>query len=660
MSYAGIHSVLIKDPLIDTQAEHIAGIIDAGGHINYQRYTAQNVASNNIQLVMNPPSPDTIVSPAFLTHIVWQTQFTAATPAAGGDLYNYLFPNEDAIPPAVPTAGRPVMKGTPRSFPMSNTLINAIALVNGVQFNTNSAQYFSSLSRMGLLDTKTQNSCLSTTPSMLDSFLVYNASDNSLRNPFNTYATSQNFTPRGTWNIVATRAAGGLPNPTQCTVQFEIYEYLYLSPFINSRCGLVNVSQLNLNLQFSDSNRIWSFDPSIIATAGPLGGLSWPSPAMTAFDVTVQHIVPKYHANPRDLVLDYNEILPLYSSGQLMEQPGKSYQFTINSFNLSATPRSIIMVCKPTDAVQQNGNSCAGLSDTFASLAGPRQYFYPVLPGNPYVASALAQSNPVNIIYKTQAGYLSACNPQALYAISQKNGLVMSWEEWAYEVGSVMVVSPALNFGLSCDDAPGALGINPQLTVTGTYYNNNPLTQTGGPYATGGQWGATQYVLYCFIVYQGVAKIAADGMVTKSIALLNPHDIVEAERAGSYLVREGSSIYGGGDLFGTIKGWLGKANDWLRQNRAISTAANALGAVGVPYASAVGNAAHSLGYGAEAGAMGGAMAGRMPMAGAMAGAMGGRRKRGGDIVEETVSYENIGHTMTPAGGRGRRRKLPTK
>jgi len=50
-----------------------------------------------------------------------------------------------------------------------------------------------------------------------------------------------------------------------------------------------------------------------------------------------------------------------------------------------------------------------------------------------------------------------------------------------------------------------------------------------------------------------------------------------------------------------IKEWLGKANDWLKKNRVISTVATTLGHAGVPYANTVANVADKLGYGRRRG-----------------------------------------------------------
>lgn len=43
--------------------------------------------------------------------------------------------------------------------------------------------------------------------------------------------------------------------------------------------------------------------------------------------------------------------------------------------------------------------------------------------------------------------------------------------------------------------------------------------------------------------------------------------------------------------------WLGKANNFLKSSKLVSTVGNALGSAGVPFASQIGNIAGSLGYG---------------------------------------------------------------
>lgn len=46
-----------------------------------------------------------------------------------------------------------------------------------------------------------------------------------------------------------------------------------------------------------------------------------------------------------------------------------------------------------------------------------------------------------------------------------------------------------------------------------------------------------------------------------------------------------------------IMSFLGKANDFLRNSKLVSTVGNALGSAGIPFASQIGNIAGSLGYG---------------------------------------------------------------
>lgn len=46
-----------------------------------------------------------------------------------------------------------------------------------------------------------------------------------------------------------------------------------------------------------------------------------------------------------------------------------------------------------------------------------------------------------------------------------------------------------------------------------------------------------------------------------------------------------------------VVGVLKKAHDYIKKNKVISRAANALGEVGVPYASKIGSTASKLGYG---------------------------------------------------------------
>ena len=52
---------------------------------------------------------------------------------------------------------------------------------------------------------------------------------------------------------------------------------------------------------------------------------------------------------------------------------------------------------------------------------------------------------------------------------------------------------------------------------------------------------------------------------------------------------------------GSILGFLGKANNFLRSSKLVSTVGSALGAAGLPFASQIGSVAGRLGYGRKRG-----------------------------------------------------------
>jgi len=61
-------------------------------------------------------------------------------------------------------------------------------------------------------------------------------------------------------------------------------------------------------------------------------------------------------------------------------------------------------------------------------------------------------------------------------------------------------------------------------------------------------------------------------------------------------------MHGGGFL-----SFLGKANDFLKNSKLVSTVGSALGSAGVPFASQIGSVAGSLGYGRRRHRRGGAL-----------------------------------------------------
>jgi len=83
----------------------------------------------------------------------------------------------------------------------------------------------------------------------------------------------------------------------------------------------------------------------------------------------------------------------------------------------------------------------------------------------------------------------------------------------------------------------------------------------------------------------------------------------------------------GGNILSDIGNALSSAHSFIRKNKIISTVGNALGAVGVPYASAVGKVAGVLGYGRRR-----------------------RRRRGGNLRSMMMGYGRRRHVRRRRGG----------
>ncbi len=96
----------------------------------------------------------------------------------------------------------------------------------------------------------------------------------------------------------------------------------------------------------------------------------------------------------------------------------------------------------------------------------------------------------------------------------------------------------------------------------------------------------------------------------------------------------------GRGFFSSIGNALRGAHDYIKSNKLVSTVANALGSVGVPYAGAIGKAAGTLGYGRRR---------RV------------RRRRGGDlysILKKAVNGgRRVGRPRVRRGGAVRRRRV---
>lgn len=164
-----------------------------------------------------------------------------------------------------------------------------------------------------------------------------------------------------------------------------------------------------------------------------------------------------------------------------------------------------------------------------------------------------------------------------LYNVAVKNGCNMSWSQFTNFTGSVLCLDFSTDIGLMSDESAGILG-NYQLGLTAQFTNTRSTSITP--------------TLYVVVVYEGVFNVV-DGNCSHMIGVLSRQDVLESQRVHGITYKSAESIYGG-DFYHKLKGFAGKAHDFIKKNKLVSKLASS---IPHPYAQAISHAARSAGYG---------------------------------------------------------------
>jgi len=366
--------------------------------------------------------------------------------------------------------------------------------INNVSTSVNTADVIQPILRM--TDPRKLAKYNSMTPSLPDNqYGVYSDAFNTSNNPLASFTSKgydTDMTPRGAFpldyvNIFHTTDSGGGESPTVTdellisqgptdtwviTVQVTVCEpFMALSPFLNNdsmnNSGLIGINALTVVLNIdSGCKKLWS---SMGANVNADGSLS---PYITSINLGVPAKVGPGMAlagqvcgfsNTRLLLnflslqpeqyskMSTRSVTPYYdfpryltsNSNNALIPPGGSATISSSNLQLSQIPDAFIIVCR-LPLAQQN-------------------WAYP--------NSFLAIKN-IAVNFNNSSGILSTATQNSLFEISRSMGYCGTWLEWTGKAnkstatsastiptpGSVLVLSPALHFGLPPYLSSGSLG----------------------------------------------------------------------------------------------------------------------------------------------------------------------------------------------------------
>ena len=502
---------LIKDSRIaDITAEETYGVMSGGSQVTQTQILATSQSTSSLVFQVQVPSENIVIDRNVMIRGTVNFQINISGVASN-------LPNPIPALPAPYTGGvLPVgelafdlgKKDSFQAFPINSLFTTSSVTINNTNISSNTQDILPALLRMN--SARELYRFNSTTTSLPDQqWGLYADGVESTNNPLGGFANNgldEDFDPRGSWgnvtivSVVHTFTGGsdgslvslgqGATESWVITLQASFCEPLIaLSPFIFSdpeynTQGLLGVNNMsfvfNINAQAS---RLWStanyIPPAVIAGAIP--GYNKLCPWITSV-VLGTPAVPQCWQNTQ-LLFNYLSLQPSDNVQSRNVVPFMDFPRYLTTFTNSvdgwdrASINTIPSQTFTSTTVQLN--QVPDLIFVFARVPFSQQ-------GPAYANSFFPITN-ITVNFNNQSGILSSATAQDLWKMSRKNGSQQSWTEWqgysvvrdatgkgAYvpTIGSMLVLSPTLDFGLPNYLSAGSLGnynLQLNLVIQNTY-----------------------------------------------------------------------------------------------------------------------------------------------------------------------------------------------
>lgn len=432
-----------------------------------------------------------------------------------------------------------------RQFPLNSIFQTATCNINNNQISVVTAEILHAMMRYSTCYNR-QDRIQSVSASMPDEYQDYNGWQNpqyggSNRNPLSAYGEC----------IFQNRGAI-LPDSISLdgkTLTYTLTEPLFmLSPWLyeeEEHLGLIGVStlQYNFNLVSNLGARMWCNDGS----GAPI------TSAVVAFPNAPQ-LIFTYLTPPMTMYIPPALSYPYYNITRYTSPP-----VTLGAFGSLITPDTTTTTSNNVQLTEIPKCMYIFMKRQFSDLVSTVGYNY---------TDTFAVINNISVTFNNLSSMFSTFLPQALYDLSRKNGLQMSWVQWNKFCGSVLKFEPAVDFGLPSTLSAGSLGaFNFQYTVNFTNTSSNAVT----------------YTPYLVVVNEGVMTIGDNSTVLQTgvlskMAVLNSVDLPQVEYDKVQRLE-------GGAIFGRLKSFLQGAKPILNKIARVGEVVGEVGSlVGGPYA----------------------------------------------------------------------------
>lgn len=474
----------ILDPRVKINNKRIYAVLKGGTGVTYTQYSASTLSTNSLQFTCNPPNSKTIIVRKVYNRWYPQLSFTGT----GTPLLNLGL--DDAF----------------RSYPISSSIKSLTATINNAsvttQVNTHIQPYLHLNNPINQ-----QDHDLSMTPTMLDQYQNYSdyVTLGTARSPLSNYGVNSTQVSRGAFPYTSV-----VNGANSAVISAVITEPLFVAPFTygsGDQSGFIGVENMSVNISTGYGalglNYMWSH----ASTGNVISSMNvtFTKPPQLLFT----YISPDPFENiPIQISYSYFTITD-YSQPTISLAPGASSIVSFNNVNISSVPNRILLWAR-----EQENDATINSSDVYANISN------------------------VNLEFAGRQGIFAQATEQDLYQTSMRNGLNMSWPQWNKYQGSIMVIDPSLDLGLSSDLSDGVGGsqnLQPQMTIT-----NTNTTKT------------INYTPYLSVISEGVFTIANQQAIL-STSVLSRNDVLTAKDSGLDLaVIQRVEKLIGGSFFGDV------------------------------------------------------------------------------------------------------------
>lgn len=576
LSFQPIEPVCVYDPRVMIEKHRTYAVLKSGSQCTWKAFTTTSISQSSIQFSCPPPSGNVIVDRKIYVYIPIRLTFTGI-PANG----EYLISN-----------GR----DAPRAFPIASAIETLSATINNQSVNINIGDVIHALMHYNT-DSDLKNGNYSTTPTYQDQSQNYGDLFLSSRNPLGAYADTADGAQMGRggfpFTVIANPIGDGIA-PRTAIVDVAFCEPIFLPPFYFGKtngCGFYNINTMDFNFTFSSNiaNRMWSHDDRngtavITSSTATFGGINNGPPTSSFVQnlggtplMLFQYVTPQEtQIIPTNMPITYPYFdIIRFPTDLPQSTTAAATSYTSNNIQLNSVPRRIYLYIRERNSDLQSN---ASKTDTFFQI------------------------NQISIQFLNSSGLLASASMSQLYQMSQANHCQQSWTQWSggkvqvaggngFTVaqigtqGSVLCIEMATNLGLPSLMAPGVLSqCQLQIQVTASNLSGRTINPT----------------LYIVPVLEGTFTVVSMGQCSTNIGVISPSDILNCHNNGIVNYNDVQMV-NGGDFWSGLKdfgsklwGYLGKANDFLKDSKVLSTG---LSAVPHPLAQGIGQAAKMFGYG---------------------------------------------------------------